>query len=570
MISLQQVSMLEILTEYVNGDEYVRLDNVALSFTPALPQIVPPLYSEFDQGSFEGWTFVNTAGATVPASGGNPGGYVRINDLGGVTSQGYASTVFYGDWQMLNNTAALQMDLKIQNVSGTFSPTLDLIRLSGPGGVATIPMDSSLWEAHDQWRTFSYLLDQNRWTMVSGSWNGLLARVEEIQVNLEFIDGSEVICFDNFRLADSPPEVDFTADRQYIFLGDTIGFYDRSWYAPSEWWWSFGDGQHGTERDPRYRYQVPGDFSVSLRAENFFGSDSLTRSNFIHVQGISDSILYYDNFEDNTIHPAWRLINGTWEETGGMLGQTSNYYGIGTINGAFALTGSRLWSDYTASCNLMSLDNDKIGMAFHYQDARNFYLFTWQNEGSARFLIRFVNGQETTLASDAVAYQIGVMYQLKIVTDGPSIKCYINNGLVFDVMDSTFTSGKVALYCWGNQDSYYDNFTVTQTHFVSGVNDPPEIRTIGDYRLYQNYPNPFNPGTVISWQLKSGSPVKLTVFDITGKEVAVLVDTYQSPGIHRVEFDAAELVSGIYFYRLEAFSGSGTEYVETRKMIFLK
>ncbi len=83
--------------------------------------------------------------------------------------------------------------------------------------------------------------------------------------------------------------------------------------------------------------------------------------------------------------------------------------------------------------------------------------------------------------------------------------------------------------------------------------------------LYQNYPNPFNPRTTLSWQLAVGSPVKLTVYDLTGQEVTTLVNQQQPAGNHSVEFDAAGLASGVYIYRLQA-----GEYVQTRKMILLK
>lgn len=86
-----------------------------------------------------------------------------------------------------------------------------------------------------------------------------------------------------------------------------------------------------------------------------------------------------------------------------------------------------------------------------------------------------------------------------------------------------------------------------------------------DFVLEQNYPNPFNPGTMISWQSPVSSHQTLKVYDLLGNEVAVLVDEYRPAGRYKVEFDAAHLSSGIYFYQLSA----GT-YLETKKMIILK
>jgi len=94
----------------------------------------------------------------------------------------------------------------------------------------------------------------------------------------------------------------------------------------------------------------------------------------------------------------------------------------------------------------------------------------------------------------------------------------------------------------------------------------------GSLALYPNYPNPFNPMTVISWQLAVGNLVKLSIYDLSGREIVVLVNEEQSAGLHQVEFDASRLASGVYCYRLSVGSLSGVagEYVQSRKMLLLK
>ncbi|MFN3872472.1 MAG: T9SS type A sorting domain-containing protein [Ignavibacterium sp.] len=89
------------------------------------------------------------------------------------------------------------------------------------------------------------------------------------------------------------------------------------------------------------------------------------------------------------------------------------------------------------------------------------------------------------------------------------------------------------------------------------------LKTKTDF-LYNNFPNPFNNKTVIAYQTLSFSKVKLSVYDILGNLVRVLVDEYQQPGIYEVEFNAGELSSGIYFYKLEAFN------TITKKMMIVK
>jgi hypothetical protein len=91
-------------------------------------------------------------------------------------------------------------------------------------------------------------------------------------------------------------------------------------------------------------------------------------------------------------------------------------------------------------------------------------------------------------------------------------------------------------------------------------------QTIPDrFELRQNYPNPFNPSTEISFDLPETSQVRLAVYDITGTEVALLLDGTLAAGTHDVTFRAGDLPGGVYLYRLEA-----NHVVSTRKAVLLK
>ena len=87
----------------------------------------------------------------------------------------------------------------------------------------------------------------------------------------------------------------------------------------------------------------------------------------------------------------------------------------------------------------------------------------------------------------------------------------------------------------------------------------------GEFTLMQNYPNPFNPTTVIRYGLKEAGMVKLEVFDILGRRVQTLVNKNMQPGWYIVDFNAVNLSSGVYLYRLQ----SGNQ-VKVHKMLLVK
>jgi hypothetical protein len=83
--------------------------------------------------------------------------------------------------------------------------------------------------------------------------------------------------------------------------------------------------------------------------------------------------------------------------------------------------------------------------------------------------------------------------------------------------------------------------------------------------LNQNYPNPFNPSTILSYTLKSEDQVKLTVFNLVGQTVEVVVDAYQAAGYYEINFDAKDLPAGIYLYKLQV-----GDYSSVKRMTLVK
>ena len=109
----------------------------------------------------------------------------------------------------------------------------------------------------------------------------------------------------------------------------------------------------------------------------------------------------------------------------------------------------------------------------------------------------------------------------------------------------------------GTAEGIYKTLIITDVK----ENDKKDL----DFSLSQNYPNPFNPVTTISYKIVGIQDVKLTVYDILGREIATLVNEQQQPGSYQVRWDATNVASGIYFYQLNTGG-----FIDTRKMILVK
>lgn len=106
---------------------------------------------------------------------------------------------------------------------------------------------------------------------------------------------------------------------------------------------------------------------------------------------------------------------------------------------------------------------------------------------------------------------------------------------------------------------YNENGIVGIDNNTSVINIPE------DFKLYQNYPNPFNSQTKIKFELKKREKVKLTIYDIKGKEIKELLNETKSPGIYELVLDMNDFASGTYFYTLVTSNRS-----ETKKLILIK
>jgi photosystem II stability/assembly factor-like uncharacterized protein len=153
--------------------------------------------------------------------------------------------------------------------------------------------------------------------------------------------------------------------------------------------------------------------------------------------------------------------------------------------------------------------------------------------------------------------------------DWYQVSTYVTSDLLSVTYSGAFTgvvSGKDnTLLCTFDGGKTWKNISKPglSAHMNSIKNE--NVTSPNSFSLSQNFPNPFNPTTKISFQLPADSKVSLKVFDITGKEVATLVNDFRPAGSNTVEFNAGNFASGVYLYKIEAGS-----FIQTKKMILTK
>lgn len=150
-----------------------------------------------------------------------------------------------------------------------------------------------------------------------------------------------------------------------------------------------------------------------------------------------------------------------------------------------------------------------------------------------------------------------------MIYNGPSNMFDIASAMTIDNLNNIYVTGKSHSGIANN----YDIATLKYSQSTTSVRE--EQNLVDNYRLYQNYPNPFNPKTIISCELGDSYFTSLKIFNILGKEIATLVNKEQTAGSYSVEWDAADISSGVYFYILRIESASGI-FSEIKQMILLK
>ena len=131
----------------------------------------------------------------------------------------------------------------------------------------------------------------------------------------------------------------------------------------------------------------------------------------------------------------------------------------------------------------------------------------------------------------------------------------------YSVTDKNLLTGKYDYRL--KQMDYNGNFTYYDLSGEVSIGLPTK------FEMSQNYPNPFNPATKINYDLPVDGKVSISLYDISGREVAKLVNEVKTAGYYTVQFNASNLSSGTYFYRISA-EGKGQKFNDTKKMVLIK
>ena len=241
---------------------------------------------------------------------------------------------------------------------------------------------------------------------------------------------------------------------------------------------------------------------------------------------------------------------------GAML-STANNFTVDVPNNSTAIVNvSGNFVEWMGGCNVIGTTKEKVLINFFEADTLK---------------LHGINVTASILAPKSV-----LDFSAGLVTGQVMVRCMFGAGQYNNSMfDGTITGGSSIA-------NFATIVSATQSSMPSLIDVPASMARVtnkpdgatgvendnvipNEFNLLQNYPNPFNPTTTISFSLANDGFVNLTVFNITGEKVASLVNREYQTGNYTVEFNANDLPSGIYLYRLSAGN-----FVSTKKMILMK
>lgn len=230
--------------------------------------------------------------------------------------------------------------------------------------------------------------------------------------------------------------------------------------------------------------------------------------------------------------------------------------------GIYAVKGEVLNTGFAPFPPGVVSDTTGFSISQNYTRMTGYYQFTNMGEDVLYMAVVFLDAQEATVANGGVELgETSTGYARFIVNMDYSSGSGEAPVEVYIIFGITVATGATA-----DTITVGSNFLVDDLDFdmVAGIDNKHSALPI-TFALEQNFPNPFNPSTTIEFSIPQVSAVRLIVFNSLGQEVETLINREMSAGMHQVSFDASQLPSGVYFYKIEAGG-----FLASKKMILIK
>ncbi len=351
------------------------------------------------------------------------------------------------------------------------------------------------------------------------------------------------------------PVADFTSNKYMICEGLSIDFTDFSYNGTvTDWEWTFAGGTPATSTDqnPTVTYATAGSYDVTLKVSNTIGDHTITKSNYIHVGTGSSSTTapFTEGFEQSNVIDSWITENSVpgvnkWERTSQAAYSGSASLKLNNNQTTVESTDAIIIPAY----DLSNLPNPrlKFKMAFKGTTMSNPLTGTSENAyGVLRVLVSTNCGQtwqpRKTISDSALATAGAGDTNAFVPTNQNQWREEIVSALN-NIGSNPNVMFKFEFINKGGNNFYIDDINVYNNNTAI---DDDKVQNVN----LNIYPNPLTETSLISFVLSENSHVRVTIFDVLGKEIGRIFDSNLSIGEHQINLSKGKLEAGTYFVNL--------------------
>ena len=419
-------------------------------------------------------------------------------------------------------------------------------------------------------------------------------KIDDIRFYNRALTEEEVIALSQLK----PPylSADFKADTTFGEPPLTVSFTDQSstndTLAINSWMWDFNnDGTVDSQvQNPQWTYETEGSYSVKLIVSNGVLSDTLLIHNYINIITVYESptilsIQDIPNDQGGWVYVEFiRSIYDTDSLKNQKLNLNSTEFYTVEINDGSGWTTANTTGAY-GKTKYTSIVHTPFDSTDYSEGILDFRVIAFMEEGN--YVSKVVTGYSTdNLAPATPTGFLAFIYEVnKIkltwnqVHDNDVNYFRIYRGFdsspdldqVYDIatdtsyIDTQVILGKAYYYRITSVDFAGNESNFSEEIMVSVTLIENDKHNINKFILGQNYPNPFNPITKIKFSIPKQGNVKIELFNTLGKKIKTLLNQSISSGYHEIQFNAHDLSSGIYLYRIQF-----GKFQDVKKMIVLK